>query len=378
MNEIELNTLQSFLNQNDIPLIKGKPKTFLGIAKQPHYENVLSNIYAFYFDVHEVHKLKDLFITSLIELINASPLAKEAKVFDTFLNFEVVTEYGTKNQKRIDILLQNQEQAIIIENKVYHNLNNDLEEYYNEINVATKVGIVLSLHPISDIKHPHFINITHSQLMERVMLNLGSYVLGASDKYLVFLKDFYQNIINLSRPVMEKEYIHFYYKNQQEINQLVEFKFKLRDHILSQVIAAGNTLEGVSKYEPRANSFNDKRLVYYVSNKYSNLMITVVYEKLLTDEKKMHIAIEMQGNLLKDRKKYDAIVFTEEEKQHAFAEHFRTTSVDWSHFSVQHYHPTEDEISNLSQFIIDKLNQDHLLSIFNKLVLFLDAQKTEK
>lgn len=377
MNNIELNKLQNFLNQNDIPIIKGKPKTFLGIAKQPHYENVLSNIYAFYFDVHEVHKLKDLFVTSIMELINASSLAKETKVFDTFLNYEVLTEYGTKNQKRIDILLQNNEQAIIIENKVYHILNNDLDEYYNEIKAATKVGIILSLHPISDIKHPHFINITHSQFMERVMFNLGSYVLGASDKYLVFLKDFYQNIINLSHPVMEKENIHFYYKNQQEINQLVEFKFKLRDHILSQVIAAGNTLDGVNKYEPRINSHNDKRLVYYVSNKHSNLMITVVYEKLLTDEKKMHIAIEMQGNLLKDREKYNVIDFTEEEKKHAFAEHFRTTSVNWSHFAVQHYHPSEDEISNLSQFIIDKLNQDHLLSIFNKLVLFLDAQKAK-
>ena len=51
MNTIDLNKLQHFINQNDIPIIKGKPKTFLGIAKQPHYENVLSNIYAFYFDV---------------------------------------------------------------------------------------------------------------------------------------------------------------------------------------------------------------------------------------------------------------------------------------------------------------------------------------
>ena len=143
MNAIDLNKLQYFLTRNDIPIIKGKPKTFLGIAKQPHYENVLSNIYAFYFDVHEVHKLKDLFVTSIMELINASSLAKENKVFDTFLNYEVLTEYGTKNQKRIDILLQNNEQAIIIENKVYHFLNNYIDEYYNEINAATKVGIIL-------------------------------------------------------------------------------------------------------------------------------------------------------------------------------------------------------------------------------------------
>ena len=135
--KVDLLQLQSFLNQNEIPIIKSKPKTFLGIAKQPHYENVLSNIYAFYFDVNEVHQFKDLFIKSLLELINRSILVKEKTVFETFSEFDVFTEYGIKDQKRIDILLQNNEQAIIIENKVYHHLNNDLNEYYNEIKVAS-------------------------------------------------------------------------------------------------------------------------------------------------------------------------------------------------------------------------------------------------
>ena len=148
MDNIDLKALQTFLNQNKIPVVKGKPKTFLGIAKQPHYENVLSNLYAFYFDVNEVHKLKDLFIKSLLELINTSSLAKDNIVFETFLNFDITTEYTTKNQKRIDILLQNNDQAIIIENKVYHIINNELNEYYNEIKAATTVGIVLSLSPI--------------------------------------------------------------------------------------------------------------------------------------------------------------------------------------------------------------------------------------
>ena len=50
-----LSTLQEFLYQEKIPKIKKRPKTFLGIAKQPHYENVLSNIYAFFFDIKEEH-----------------------------------------------------------------------------------------------------------------------------------------------------------------------------------------------------------------------------------------------------------------------------------------------------------------------------------
>lgn len=372
---MNLQTLQSFLDHNDIPVIKGKPKTFLGIAKQPHYENVLSNIYAFFFNETEVHKLKGLFSKSLLEIINASVLIQETKGFETFLNYTVQTEYGTKNQKRIDLLLQNDTQAIIIENKVYHELNNDLDEYYDEIKVTTKIGIVLSLHPISDIKHPRFINITHLQLVTQVLQNLGNYMLNASDKYVVFLKDFCQNIINLSHPIMEKENITFYYKNQQEINELATFKYKLREHIVGQIVEVGKIIDGVNSYEPRKNSSNDKRLVYYISKTNPNLMITVVYEDLLKPNREMHIAVEMEFDLLKDRTLYNKIEFTEEERQFAFAEHFRTTNEDWSHFAVVHYHPSDNEISNLSQFIIDKLNEDHLLSIFKKLNNFIPKPK---
>ena len=367
-----LEQLQTFLNQNEIPKIKGKPKTFLGIAKQPHYENVLSNIYAFYFNVNEVHRFKDLFVASLLEIIN-----KENKQIEIFFDFDVFTEFGVSDQKRIDILLQNNDQAIIIENKVYHHLNNDLELYYNDIKAINKIGIVLSLHPISNINHPHFLNITHKQLLTKVMHNLGKYLLNANDKYVVFLKDFYQNTINLSHAFMEKDNISFYYKNQQDINQLVQFKFNLRKHILSEVVKAGEILDDLNKYEPRINSTNDKRLVYYVSPKHKNLMITVVYEKLLTPERTMHIAIELQGISLKERNVFEDLKenLSTEELEISFADNFINTDVNWTHFAVQHYYPKDNEITNLSEFIIDKLTNHHILSVFRKLEHFLESNK---
>ena len=371
---MNLSELQDFLNQNEIPSIKGKPKTFLEITKQPHYENVWSNIYAFYLDYNGVHKLKDLFIKCLLEIINASPLAKNNLVFDSFSNYKITTEYSTINQKRIDIVLQNKDYAIIIENKVRHHLNNDLNEYFNEINVSEKVGVVLSLHPISDISHKRFINITHLEFVNKILQNLGSYLLNGNEKYIVFLKDFCQNIINLSHPIMEKDNIEFYYKNQERINHLVSFKYKLREHIVEQVKDAGNRLEEVSKYEPRVNSFNDNRLVYYVSKKNKNLMITVVYEDLLKSDK-MYIAVEMQGDLLRNRTDYNQIEFTPAESEIAFSDNFKNTSYTWAHFAVIHYHPTVTEIANLSQFIIDKLRNDNLLAIFLKLEAFISKNE---
>jgi hypothetical protein len=362
-----LTILQEFLNQNTIPKIKGRPKTFLGIAKQPHYENVLSNIYAFYFNVNEVHKLKDLFIKSLLELINSEEKKLENKDFNFFKDFDITTEYVTENQKRIDILLQNDEQVIIIENKVYHHLNNDLSGYYNEIDAPNKIGIILSLKPISNINHSHYINITHLELLKKVMNNLGNYVLGSSDKYLMFLKDFYQNTINLSLSFMEKENISFYYKNQQKINELVSFKFKLREHIQSEIKNAGERLEDVKVNTPRSKSYNANRLVYFTSLKNENLMLTVVYEELMKENPKFYITIEMWGELLKKRAIYNSIKNTDKDYNEYFCKNFETTEKHWAHFYIREYTPTETEITNLSDFILNKIKTDSFSSILKEI-----------
>ena len=48
--EFKIELLESFINKIEIPNLKPRVKTFLGISKQPHYENVWSNIYAFFFN----------------------------------------------------------------------------------------------------------------------------------------------------------------------------------------------------------------------------------------------------------------------------------------------------------------------------------------
>lgn len=363
-----LEQLQTFLNQNEIPKIKGKPQTFLGIAKQPHYENVLSNMLAFYFDVNEEHQCKDLFIKSLLELINDSR-------FETFLDFDVYTEYGISTQKRIDIVLQNDTQAIIIENKVYHHLHNDLNAYYKAIKASGKIGIVLSLYPISNINHPHFINITHLALLNKVMQNLGNYILEASDKYVVFLKDLYQNIINLSHDLMSEENINFYYKNQKKINELVTFQKTVKSHVLSELIKAGQTLESLNLLQPRTNSQHDGRLVFYVSPKHHSLFFTILYEDLLKEERTIKIMIELTGKLLKDRGIYKKEIKFSEEEVSNFADHFESTNLDFAHFILKEYELGVDDIANLSEFIQQRLMDDHMLSAFRKIENFLDNKK---
>ena len=45
----------------DLPKVESAPPTFMEIAGYPHYENVCSNILAFFFDTEEQHEYKDFF-----------------------------------------------------------------------------------------------------------------------------------------------------------------------------------------------------------------------------------------------------------------------------------------------------------------------------
>lgn len=392
---MDLKQLQTFLNDNEIPKIKGKPKTFLGIAKQPHYENVLSNIYAFYFNVNEVHKFKDLLITSLLVCIKAKLKEKntEKEALQSFYDFDVETEFTTNEGGRIDVLLSNKEQAIIIENKVYHHIkDNDLDDYWNSVKIEpndhdNKVGVILSLHPIAQSLYngfknsSHYINITHLELLQEVMSNSGNYVMHANDKYFTFFKDFYQNISNMSKPIMDQKELDFYFKNQQEINQLAAFKFSVRKHIATEIEKAGLALsdseENLKLYIPKASSELYKRARYFKSPNNENLMIAVVFDDMLSDKKVLYLIVECTHNLLKNRDRYKTIEFDDEEKE-VFAKDFYTnTNTGWAHFASKSYPVDNDLLKDVSGFILEKLKEDKLLSIYNKLNLFLESEKLE-
>lgn len=368
MDKIALSALQTFLNQNDIPVIKGRPKTFLGIAKQPHYENVLSNIYSFFFSVNEVHKMDDLFVTSLLQIVNN----KKSESGIQYLNdFEVATEVSTKKGGRIDLLLFTSETAIIIENKVYHKLNNNLNDYWGSVDQAQKIGIVLSLNPIS-VENPNFINITHLELVKKIMENSGRYLIEARDKYVIFLKDFYQNIINLSKTEMNAKELGFYYNNQEKINEVENFLIGVRQHISNQVeIACGILDEPLKLQTPKSE--NKNRLRYYLSPANSNLMFTIVYDGLWQHEKQIILIVELANNLLSNRNRYKSISFTEEEKE-LLCYDFYDKKGYWAHFASKGYTLNNEEVQNLSSFIVKKLEEDFLLSIFRKLNEFISKQ----
>ncbi len=247
----------SIINEAQTPA-PSEDRTFFDISEYPHYENVISNWYAFFFNRAAEHSLHDLFLQSLVEII------KEYKEF-SMEDCRVAREFQTDKGKFIDLVLYEQaeedeklESAIIIENKISAGIYNDLNDYYNSVKTKSgrKVGIVLSLHEIKNTLPKEFINITHERLLGVVRRNLGQYVASAKLKYIHYLQDFISNLEQMTGPKKMHESIKYYFEKAEKIQDLLTLRSHAYQHInndLYRVIQADQGWEWQRNYPTYAS-----------------------------------------------------------------------------------------------------------------------------
>ena len=211
---MSLETLENFLNNAAIPISRNK-MGFLEIIRKQHYENINSNVYA-HFLGSEIPEVRSLFLDILLLLV-AEKTGKRL----SFINDRVATEVTTASGGRIDIVLEDFHygNVILIENKIYHQLNNDLLDYWNHYSISPskKAGILLTISPcaIPENVKGDFINITHIEWINRVKecFNPESF----TENYKVYISDFINTIENLSRINTMNESAKFYFENAPQI-----------------------------------------------------------------------------------------------------------------------------------------------------------------
>ena len=228
----ELHILSDWLKrQTDLPKKRTYKETFLDIAGIDHLENPWSDMYAYFLNPKASHGLSRLFIDSLQSIISSKtgrpPLIM--KTFSVLREDAVQDEKGKK--KRIDLLLKSEDEAIIIENKVYAPLYNRLDLYWSKPKMPeeNKRGVVLSLWSMP-MKTQGFINITHEEYAHSIEQNLARYFANANPKALILLQDFIQNIFNVTHAMNEEE-VSFYFENREKINRLAEIRKSVITHI---------------------------------------------------------------------------------------------------------------------------------------------------
>ena len=220
-----------------------KEKTFMDISGYPHYENVSSNILAFYFNTQEEHNFKNLLTNSLIKVLQNKGIAID--LIDDDCVVEVFREYTTIKKNRIDIVLQSNDLVIGIENKLDSSVYNDLIDYAETLNQLDKnsIKILLSLHDNSKaVVDNEFINITYQELFNQLKQDLANYE-NCNNKWYIFINEFIKNLENYGvETSMEEEILKFLRDNKEKLYKIDELRkipmtsFENKENELKQLL----------------------------------------------------------------------------------------------------------------------------------------------
>jgi hypothetical protein len=122
-----------------------EPPTYLEVIGKAHKEDVISNVLAFFFDSRQAHGLGLLFYRTFMQCMGIEDDLSDETIIS------VKREMYTAKGLRIDLVIETSKRIVAIENKIFHWLNNDLDEYANHIRRLDKEKYchlaVLSLYP---------------------------------------------------------------------------------------------------------------------------------------------------------------------------------------------------------------------------------------
>ncbi len=242
--------LKLFLAFRSLPQTS-RERTFMEVSGNPHYENVSSNILAFYFNPAAEHKLGDLLLSAFFDMagVRAKPSTG---------NVVVRRELSTDELKRIDLIVENEEFTVAIENKIYHWLANDLEEYARTIDrtarnktLLIKAVLGLRLRPTEDSLKGGFSNYSYAQLWRHVRARLGDYISKANPKWVTYLLDFMETTTNLAGQNMELQKTdQFFIDHNDVIQELVDQRNEFLGRLAQKLVA----LNGMISELPEAKA----------------------------------------------------------------------------------------------------------------------------
>lgn len=198
--------------------------TFMEITSYPHLENVASNVLDFYFNPNAEHGLGTLLLEALLSLAATPVVISNPQAVS--ISREVITSSG----KRIDLLIDAYPDAVIvIENKIFHTAKYnpfwDYEEHANK--AANQRPVVLILLTLFDVPPGtdigNFKLVLYKSFFQEILNRIGSRIVDADNRYLIFLLDFIQTTRNLYEArVMNKEFLTFLKSNEEDIISLLQ------------------------------------------------------------------------------------------------------------------------------------------------------------
>lgn len=343
MSYSELNT---FIKNNTIPVAVSKTG-FLEIIKKQNHETINSSLYAHFMSCG-IEAIESVFLETIINLI-----AKKTGKNLQFSNPKVKTEVKTPKGNKIDITLEdyNFQNAILIENKIGHFLNNDLVDYWNYYSKedSKKAGVLLTLkpHPIPDVVKDKFINITHIEWINEIRKELIIETLP--DNYKIYVTDFINTIENLTKSYAMNESAKFYFENASQVIKATDTMYQAHSFINNQFELIASKLSWNSygnSYEWRNFWDEDNRLDTYFTVITKNILkgdmhFMIIIELNRNDKQKIHLVREVIKNHPQFRDKKEG-----------------ESRGSYIHFLCKNYSINFNQLEHFSEFVIEKIKED--------------------
>lgn len=204
------------------------PPTFLEISGYPHYENVISNILAFYIEQNP-QGIGLCLLSSIFDV-----LGETVSDYEEIEVKEVNRELPTSNNKRIDIVIETNQYLIAIENKIWHKIDNPFEEYVHHIKQLIGESeeekeskfILLTLKKKNYSKKEliDFKQISYEELFKALEKRLSEVETNNYEedfaKYLIFIKDLIQTVRNMSQINLSEDFTNYIRVNQKKLNSM--------------------------------------------------------------------------------------------------------------------------------------------------------------
>lgn len=216
----------------DIPEPLPRHVGFLEITGREEKETTISKVYQHFLDSSISPEISGIFIKAIKSLREITFDIDAVKAH---------TEYAVNDQQRIDILLHDEinDTYIIIENKIYHTLDdNDLLNYWKSIPApdSCKKGVVLTLEPLPNVPDewkPYYKNITHVEWLDKVN-EIGLPLITDSKQY-IYLQDFMNTIKQITKTYDMNDQANFYFRHARKLYTAIQTKSEALNFINTQL-----------------------------------------------------------------------------------------------------------------------------------------------
>lgn len=216
--------LQALIEEiKQLPFRKEKEDNIFSIGARGHYENAVSDLLAFFIDPSASHGMGDQVLQALL-----SCLAEDLDITGTHLTKPPARESANHEGKRIDLLLESEHWVMLIENKIYHHINNPLDSYkaWADERFKDKQVIYLIISIDGESPDKNWIGIEWQQYLKALKAALAeSFVDSPLNKWPILFREY---LLHLETLVSPTQYTYeekcFVLNNLGEIQKINELK----------------------------------------------------------------------------------------------------------------------------------------------------------